>query len=285
MRSHIIMAIIEREAKEMIRNPQSLVIMSIVVGINLLFSLSLSKPILVMTLVTSLVMIGFSLTSFSIVEEKDKNTLEALLVSPASFNEILFGKISLTFFITLVNIFVPILILHSSEISFLHSFISIPLCAGIICTFGLLVGLVCSSQAALSGIGTILMLTLFLPELLSSINENVAHLARALPIHHLVQLVSVNSETLILNIMKHYFALITFAIICFGTVRSFLKSAGTQENSKWKYTKNNKFWLICIFFSFITSSIAFNPIKGKIVKVDSNQSLYVNTEYKIKLPF
>ena len=75
MRGYILSAIIKKDLKETFRNPQSLIIVGITVGINVFMSLAISKPLWVMTFAMSLVMVGFTLTSFIVTEEKDKKHL------------------------------------------------------------------------------------------------------------------------------------------------------------------------------------------------------------------
>jgi ABC-2 type transport system permease protein len=285
MRPFIVKAIIKRDFKETCRNPQTLIILGITIGINLFLSLAIGKTLWVMTFSMSLVMIGFTITSFMITEEKEKKTLEALLVSPASYHEILFGKLFLTFLITVFISYLLIFSLHHDEVSVMHTLLSIPLGALVICFFGVVVGLICQTQAMLSGIGTILMLILFLPELLASTNEYIGYLARALPTHHVIQVAGLGKEGFSLSIVKHYGVLILTLFTSTFWVASFLKTAALQEGIKWSYTRLNKITSFILLLTLIFSSLVFLPIKGEIVKSVDNSFFYMNSQYKFSFPY
>jgi len=285
MRPYIVSAIIKRDFKETCRNPQTLIIFGITIGINIFLSLAIGKVLWVMTFSMSLVLIGFMITSFMITEEKEKKTLEALLVSPASYHEILFGKLFLTYLITITVCFALIFSLHYNEVSILHSLLSVPIGALVICLFGVVVGLICQTQASLSAVGTILMLVLFIPELLASTNEYVGYLARALPTHHVIQLAGLGKEGLSLVIFKHYGVLLLSLVASIFWVASFLKTAATQEGRKWNYSKLNKISSLILLFTLMFSSYTFLPVKGLIVQ-DGNQTYsYENSQYSISYPF
>jgi len=283
MRKHIISAIIKRDLKETLRNPQTLIILGITIGINVFMSVTIAKPLWVMTFAMSLVMVGFTLTSFIITEEKDKKTLEALLISPATYSEILFGKLFLTLVLTILVSFGLIFSLHHSEISTLHTLLSIPIGALIICMFGMVMGLVCPTQAALSGFGTVLMLILFLPELLASTNNLIGYLARALPTHHVIQISSLGREGLSSIVLKHYGMLFLSLFATTLWVISFVKTSAKQEGSSWKFQKGNITYSGLLIFILIISSILFIPYKGKIIK-EGSTSKYLNSEYSISIP-
>lgn len=285
MRPYIVKAIVKRDLRETSRNPQTLIILGITIGINLILSLSLGKALWVMTFSMCLVMIGFTLTSFMITEEKDKKTLEALLVSPASYNEVLFGKVFVSFITTVLITYGLSFFLHSKEISIIHSLIAIPLGAFVICLFGVVVGLICQTQAMLSGVGTLLMLMLFLPELLASINEYIGILARALPTHHIIQLAGLGKDGFSPIILKHYIVLLFSLFATIFWAYSFLKIAGTQEGRKWKYSKLNLISSFILLLTLTMSSIVFHPKKGEIVQGENQKSFYQNLEYAISFPF
>ena len=284
MRKYILNAIIKKDLKEMIRNPQTIIILGITVGINIFMAMIISKPLWVMTFAMSLVMIGFTITAFMITEEKDKKTLEALLVSPASYNEILLGKLFLTFSLTVIITLTLIYSLHFNEVSFLHTLISVPIGAMVICLFGMVIGLICPTQAALSGIGTILMLALFLPELMSPINNYVGYFARALPTHHVVQIANLGRDGFSTLLMKHYGVLILSLVSSIFWVKSFIKTASSQESNKWKFSRPNKITSFILLLTLVFSSYSFNPVRGSIIQLENGESRYVNKKYKISIP-
>ena len=286
MRWNIIQSIIKKDLKETFRNPQSLIIVGITVGINVFMSVAVAKPLWVMTFAMALVMVGFTLTSFIVMEEKEKKTLEALMVSPANYNEILVGKLFLTVVITYVITVGLIFSLHYKEVSVIHTLLSIPFGALIICSLGMVLGLICPSQAVLSGIGTVLMLGLFLPEVMAPLSDFAGHVARALPTHHVVQISRMGREGLSLELFQHYGILALSLGVTFFWVVSFVKTSAKQEGTSWKYEKSNFLLSLALLVVFISSSIAFKPIKG-LVRLDetSKQYRYISNEYKISVFF
>lgn len=283
MRGYILGAIFRRDLKETIRNPQTLIIVGMTIALNVFLSLTISKSLWVMTYSMSLVMVGFTLTSFIVTEEKDKKTLEALLVSPANYSEVLFGKLFLAFTLTVLISFGLIFSLHINEISITHTLVAIPLGALVICLFGMVIGLICSTQAALSGIGTILMLGLFLPELLAPTNDYIGYLARALPTHHVIQVSSLGKEGISVQIFKHYGMLVLSLIVTIMWVMSFVKTLPRQESRSWKYSKSNKFFSGLLLLVLAFSSFVFLPYRGKIIQ-ENNEYKYFNAEYSISVP-
>lgn len=283
MRAYILRAIIKRDLKETFRNPQTLIIVGITVGINIFMSFAISRPLWVMTFSMSLVMIGFTLTSFIVTEEKDKRTLEALLVSPASYNEILIGKVFLTFSLTVLISLALIFSLHFSEVSIIHTLLSVPIGALIICLFGMVVGLICPSVAALSGIGTILMLTLFLPEILASTNDYVGYVARALPTHHVIQISSLGKDGFSSTVLMHYAVLVLSLIVTIFWVQSFIKTSSKQESRSWKFDWSNKIHTLLLLFVLFLSSLLFLPYRSEVI-MENGISKYFNAKYLISMP-
>lgn len=284
MRSYILSSIIKRDLKETYRNPQTLIILGITVGINVFMALAIGQALWVMTFAMSLVMIGFSVTSFMITEEKEKKTLEALLVSPASYEEILFGKLFLTYFLTVFVSLSLIFLLHYKEISIIHTLISLPFGALVICLFGVVTGLVCPSQAVLSGIGTVLSLSLFLPEILAPTNVYLGHLARALPTHHVVQIANLGKEGFSIVLMKHYGMLLLSLLVSIIWVLSFVKKAARQESSVWKFERSNKVSSFLLLLTLVFSSYVFLPVKGEVVQTVNGEHRYVNKKSHISVP-
>ncbi|MCM3786443.1 ABC transporter permease [Neobacillus mesonae] len=105
-------AIIQKEGKDSLRNPQILLMTAMPIMFAFLFSrmgtpdrgdeqsmLLLSFPILM-----ALSMTGAFVLAMMVAEEKEKHTLRVLMLSPASTSEILMGKSFLTAVLTLVAV-------------------------------------------------------------------------------------------------------------------------------------------------------------------------------------
>jgi ABC-2 type transport system permease protein len=104
-------AIVNKEWKDAIKNPQILLMAGLPILMAFLFSkldnsaATTSTPILM-----ALVMTGAFIQAMMVAEEKEKNTLRVLMLSPAKTSEILLGKSILTSIITLLVIVVVIAI-------------------------------------------------------------------------------------------------------------------------------------------------------------------------------
>jgi len=284
MRSYILKSIIKRDVKEILRNPATLLMLTITLCLNVFISTAADKGLWVLTLSMCLVMIGFYLTSFMITEEKEKKTLEALLVSPASYNEILFGKLFLTTSLTIILTYLLVFTLHFNEISFFHSIVVIPFGALTICLIGTVVGLICHSQAMLSGVGTFLMLLLFLPELMAPLNKYIGYLARSLPTHHIIQIVEIAKKGEGGQLLKHYGFLFFFLLTILLWVTSFVKGAAKIEGTKWIYSTKQKVTTFVVLITCGLSAFLFAPVLGEFVIGKNGNSHYVNEKYKISLP-
>ncbi len=283
MRAYILKAIIKRDFKELLRNPQTLIILSITLGMNVLLTTAADKGLWFLTLAMCLVFVGFYLTSFMITEEKEKKTLEALLVSPAKYNEVLFGKLFLTFLITSILSYLLVFVLHYNEISILHTIIVVPLGAITICLIGVVIGLICHTQAMLSGIGTLLMLLLFMPEVMAPLNVYLGHFARALPTHHIIQIADLGKEGFSSKLFKHYSFLLLFLVVITMWVRAFISSASAQEGGKWQYSMKQKIMTIMLLITCLTSSYFIAPATGVFLENDQGLTKYENKDYKISL--
>ena len=173
--------------------------------------------------------------------------------------------------------------LHFKEVSIIHTLLSVPLGALVICLFGMVIGLICPTQTALSGIGTVLMLGLFLPELLASTNDFVGYIARALPTHHVIQISSLGKEGGSATIIKHYGMLVLSLVVTTFWVISFVKTSSKQEGRSWKFDKSNKVYSGLLLLVLALSSFIFLPYRGEIIQ-DDGDSRYLNAKYNISVP-
>lgn len=285
MRGYILSSIVKRDLKEAFRNPQTLIMLGVTASLNMFLGLALGKVLLEMTFSMCMVMIGFYLTSFMITEEKEKKTFEALLVSPATYHEILFGKLIFTALFTTLFTYTFAISLHAEDISIIHSLIALPVGVLSVCIFGVVVGLVCHSQAMLGGVGTMLMLVLFLPELLAPMNEYVGYFARTLPTHHVIQVARLGTEGLSETLIKHYAVLILSLVVIIYWVNSFIKDAVKQEDSKWKFSLSNKLSTFLLLLTLSLGSFLFIPMKGELIQLKNKSFVYMNKEFNLRTPF
>lgn len=105
-------AIIQKEGKDFIRNAQVLIMVLMPVIFAFVFSKVPVDPteeteapsLFIMPILMALTMTGAFVQAMIIAEEKEKNTLRVLMLSPAASAEVLLGKSFLSFVLTLLSI-------------------------------------------------------------------------------------------------------------------------------------------------------------------------------------
>lgn len=117
-------AIMNKEWKDSIRNPQILLMMGMPIMFAFLFSkmgsdssnademMLLSFPILL-----ALSMTGSFVLAMMVAEEKEKHTLRVLMLSPASTVEILMGKSFLTFVLTVIAVIASVAVSEVPDVN------------------------------------------------------------------------------------------------------------------------------------------------------------------------
>lgn len=153
-------AIVQKEWKDSIRNPQVLTMTAFPIVFAFLFARmgtdrSVSEDILMLSfpILMALSMTGSFVLAMMIAEEKEKHTLRALMLSPASTLEIMLGKSFLTAVLTVVAIVFSIMAgeLPSVPAGILSLFILINLI--MFMAIGLIIGLLSRTVQESSIIG------------------------------------------------------------------------------------------------------------------------------------
>ncbi|SHE80406.1 ABC-2 type transport system permease protein [Seinonella peptonophila] len=156
-----IQVIIRKELKDALRNYQVLMMVVVPIGMALLYqnmqSLEGNQLILIFPILMSFGMTGTIVQSMIIAEEKEKHTLRALMLSPATAIEVMIGKSFLSFFLTLLTIFLTMLVTGlSMGISLLFWCITL-LCILFFITVGTIVGLMSKSLTETAYLGMPIM--------------------------------------------------------------------------------------------------------------------------------
>jgi len=186
-RMRIIAAILLKEFQDIKKNINLLVMYFLPVFFTLIFSYFIPEMpsgfALNFGLLFLVVMIGMYVPSMLIAEEKEKKTLEVLLLSPAGAEEVLIGKGLLTYISILVVTVLLALIVGLEGQSLLIIFISTALIAIFSIFIGMMVGLLSPNQRSTGTIGLpIYMLLLLVPQLATMSGEGVmSFLAALLP--------------------------------------------------------------------------------------------------------
>lgn len=127
------------------------------------------------------VMIGMYVPSMLIAEEKEKKTLEVLLLSPAGPEEVLIGKGLLTYISILIVTLLLILIVGLEGQSFFIIFLATALISIFSIFVGMMVGLLSPDQRSTGTIGLpVYMLLLLVPQLATMSGSNLMNFLAAL---------------------------------------------------------------------------------------------------------
>ena len=128
---------------------------------------------------------GYMVVSSSIMEEKEKKTLEAILVSPCRMPEIVMGKGFLGVFLAMTGSMM-ILALNNGFIGNIPMLVLFILLGSIsFALLGVLAGLVFPSQTTISTFGSLMFLVMFMPVSLAPASAVMRTFARLLPSYYI----------------------------------------------------------------------------------------------------
>jgi len=132
------------------------------------------------------VMGSLVVTTSSLMEEKDKKTLYALLVSPASIYDVLIGKGLLGVILTFISS-VILLLLNNGLTGNLFFLLTI-LLSGAICfsIWGIFVALISPAQTTANSINSLIFIFLMIPLVLGEKSSLLSGMSRFLPSYYLV---------------------------------------------------------------------------------------------------
>ncbi len=135
-------------------------------------------------------MVGMYVPSIMIAEEKEKKTLEVLLLSPATPLEVFMGKGLTTFGSMLIALLVVFII---GGVSLANGIVILvgTILAGIVCIIiGMIIGLLVQNQMGTGVVGTPIYLVFMLIPLLANIDEGVIQtVAKLLPTYYFMDMV------------------------------------------------------------------------------------------------
>ncbi len=141
----------------------------------------LRTMLLPMVILISVVLLGTSILPYTLTTEKEKKTLDAILVSPASEKDVIYGKmlfgLCLTMAITLLVLLLNGGFTGNIPVMLFYILLGSTACVGI----GLLVGSYADNYNSASVISTVIMLPLMLLPIFGSISEDVGTIAKIVP--------------------------------------------------------------------------------------------------------
>ncbi|WP_042352388.1 ABC transporter permease [Bacillus massiliigorillae] len=165
----------------------------------------------------ALVMTAIYVQAAIVAEEKEKNTLRGLLLSPASTTEIMLGKSLLTTFVTFITLIASIFLSGYKITNLLWFTIAILLCLITYIALGTILGLLSRSVMESSLVGIPFMFIFCASSLIMPMidNEILKKIIASLPNSHLeAALDSLNGNTSLSSISEHIINLLIWGIVC-----------------------------------------------------------------------
>lgn len=176
---HRLLAIINKEWKDSMKNPQILLMAGIpilmaILGKGRAQTAEGAMDVFTMPLMVAIVTVGAFAQALMISEEKEKNTLRALMLSPASPMEVLLGKSAMTAAFTAIVIFVCTQITGIPDLNFGFLILFVLIMLIISMAFGTIIGLISRTASETSIVGLpVLLIFIFGPMFGSSIDSAV----------------------------------------------------------------------------------------------------------------
>lgn len=142
---------------------------------------SFSNDLFPMLVLMAMGMVGFLAMPISFVEEKEKRTLDALLLTPTTSNELIIGKNLFGLLLIVASVGAMVLLGHRGEGNQLYFWAFVLLGATFCLLIGLLVSLFAKSQAGVNAMGTSMFMIFQLVPNLSQTSEFMRMIAPAVP--------------------------------------------------------------------------------------------------------
>ncbi len=184
-----ILAIVLKELQDIKKNPNILIMYALPVFLTFLWHNIL--PVMEETVALSfgllflVVMVGMYVPSIMIAEEKEKNTMEVLLLSPATPLEVIIGKGLLTFLSIIMVALLLIFITGNQDGALFLIILATALTVIFAIMVGMIVGLVAKDQRSTGIIGMpVYLLLLIIPQTAGLEQGVLQRLAYLLPTYH-----------------------------------------------------------------------------------------------------
>ncbi|MFW6022906.1 MAG: ABC transporter permease [Halanaerobiaceae bacterium] len=158
------------------------------VSVNTAYSRLSFLPVWITITIT---MIGVLIISGAFAEEKEKKTLNSIIITPARKSDILLAKAIFGVLFTFVTIFIMCLLNGVYIIGLINIYIlifSIIMASICFTTIGLLIGSFTDSQSTARSIGTIIYFPLLFPTLIAELSDFTRFFARFFPTHYIYRI-------------------------------------------------------------------------------------------------
>ncbi len=180
-----IYAIILKDWKDTLKNSYMLFTIFLPLGLSAMLSkMDTSDPIMIMMPINiALVMTGAFVQATMMAEEKEKNTLRVMLLSPASTTEIMIGKSVLTAIITIFVVIGSVILSDVAIPNLFYFSIMVFFSLIIFISFGTIIGLLSRTVMETSVVGLPVLILFTYGSMLGTMlnNEKISELSAYLP--------------------------------------------------------------------------------------------------------
>ncbi|MFD3446646.1 ABC transporter permease [Microbacteriaceae bacterium 4G12] len=189
---HRLSAIIRKEFQDAGKNSQILLMAAMPLVLAFVYSrMNMHEARTMMTsfpVVMSLVMVGSFVQAMMIAEEKEKNTLRVLMLSPASPLEVLMGKSAITFLITMIICIVSLLFFGMPKANMFVLFTVLTISAILFIAIGTIIGLLSRAVTDTSIIGLPILMVLMMGPFFEMLFDNkiVSKIVSYMPTKHIM---------------------------------------------------------------------------------------------------
>ncbi len=191
-------------------------------------SFNLSSFYLLLFLIMSLTMVGVFIVPYILVEEKEKATLKAILVSPATYTDVVLGKGLVGLFYALLVAAILLVMNNGLTGNVLVTVSAIVLGSTLLVLVGLLMGAAFKQLTQVNSWSSIVMLVLMIPGMFGDFlppPEPIATAMKLVPTHYLAAAVTqgMNNTATLTSSLINLGVLAGMSVASFAAVIWFLK--------------------------------------------------------------
>lgn len=186
----------------------------------------MQRYILVVLLVMGLAMTGSFVVPTVLVEEKEKRTLKTILVSPATYADVVAGKAVVGLFYAVLGAALLLALYNALQGNLALLLGAILLGSLVLVEIGLLIGSAFTTTAQVNSWSSLILVLLLLPTFVSgpSLGREVATAMQVLPTYYLIQLIEqAYSGASEVEPWLSAFVLVAWAVVCFFGIIWFLR--------------------------------------------------------------
>ena len=205
-----IKAILIKELKDLKSNTNCLVMILLPIMFSVIYGQIITGmpkiQALILPILMAIILIGPFIPSMLIAEEKEKNTLRVLMLSPAKAPEVMIGKGLLSLILLIIESILCVIIPGCSFGNILIFLSAILLMSIFMIILGMTVGLVSPDSKATGVIGFPIYIIFFIPIVFIGVkNELLDKFAHLIPTFHLGEILNKNMNSKSFGVMQNDF--------------------------------------------------------------------------------